>query len=532
MIKSFLIMIIVLLLFPSILAQTTEGPGEKYALIIGIKGYPGFPEAEQLKYADADALLFKSFIQTPEGGLFKERNIRLLLNENAKREDIYEHGMNWLRERVHRDDLVYVFFAGHGIADPYDNRAYFMPYDSKKSDPDVMGILSSRFLQDLASKIDPRYLIVFIDACHAAAAATLDGTAREGTDASARISASWIDVIKGQEAMNMAFFATSANQRSWEDNDLRHGVFTWFLIKGMKGEADSNQDGMVTAGELHLYLLENVPKHTSNKFRRGQTPLSSPKFDSEFPLAVFNIGDWYEKGVKAFQSENYGEALSFFTKAIELNPRYQNAYFYRGFVKDELGDRKGALADYNKAIDFNPKFADAYNNRGTVKHQLGDRWGALADYNKAIDLNPKFADAYNNRSNVKRELGDSEGMVDDNSKAIELDPMFAAYNMLDLFRNAFGYRKGATNNSKAIELALAYNDRGTVKRDHGDKQGALADYSEAIELDPKFARAYYNRGIVKNALGDKQGAIADWIQAARLRDEDARKWLKENGYSW
>ena|GEM_PF-1772927 len=538
MIKSFLSLIIALLLFPSVLAQTTEGPGEKYALIIGIQGYPGFPEAERLKYADADALLFKNFIKTPEGGSFQEKNIRLLLNENGKRDDIYEKGLNWLRERVHRDDLVYLFFAGHGLEDPDDHLVYFMPYDGRKGAPDAMGIPSNTFLQYLKSKIDPRHLIVFIDACHAAAAATVDGTAREGTDAGASLNANWREIIKDQEAMNMAFFATSANQRSWEDNDLKHGVFTWFLIKGMKGEADRDKNGVVTAGELHLYLLESISEYTLKKFGREQTAQVSQKFNPKFPLAVFNLGDWYESGKRAYESKSYNEALTYFTKAIELNPQYQNAYIYRGLVKDSLGDKQGALADHKKAIDLDPKNAIAYINRGFVKSSLGDKQGALADYKKAIDLDPKNAIAYTGRGLVKTDLGDKQGALADYDKAIELDPKNAdAYISRGNVKDDLGNRQGAiADHSKAIELdsrnTVAYICRGFVKSSLGDKQGALADYDKAIDLDPKNADAYYNRGIIKDALGDKEGVIADWIQAAKLGDEDARRWLKENGYYW
>src|SRR5262245_57505145 len=609
MVKSILglIMSFLIVTVPA-LAQVPEGLGEKYALIIGIKGYPGFPENERLKFADDDALLFKNFLQTPEGGSFQEQNIRLLLNENAKREDIYLKGLNWLKERVHRDDLVYVFFAGHGVEDPDDHSVYFMPFDGKKSAPEGMGIHSSNFLQYFKSKIDPRHLIVFIDACHAAAAATADGTARDGADASASLSANWKEVIKGQEAMNMAFFATSANERSWEDNELGHGVFTWFLIKGLKGEADRNKNNIVTAGELHLYLLENVPGHTAKKFRREQTPLPSQKFNPQFPLAVFNIGDWYEKGLSAFDNRNYREAIGYFTEAIRLNPQYQNAYIYRGVAKYNLGDKRGAIEDYSRAIELNPKDAVAYNNRGVAMSDLGDKQAAIADLNKSIELDPKSSAAYHSRGAAKSDLGDKQGAVADLSRAIELNPKVAmayfrrgaakyylgdkqgavadfsrgieldpksdndlAYYLRGAARADLGDKQGAIGDyNRAIELdpknAFAYYNRGIAKFDLGDKQGAIADLSRAIELNPKDTKAYFNRGVAryaigdnqgaiadysraveldpknastyylrgaaKHSLGDKQGAIADWISAAKLGEERARKWLKENGYSW
>src|SRR5262245_24696320 len=504
------------------LAQAPEGPGEKYALIIGIKGYPGFPEDERLKFADADALLFKNFLQTPEGGSFQEQNIRILLNENAKRDDIRQRGLNWLGEGVHKDDLVYVFFAGQGVVNPDDYSVYFMPYDGRKSDPEGMGILSSDFLRRLKSKIDPRHLIVFIDACHAAAAATADGTARDAADTSASLSANWRNAFKDSEETHMAFFSTSANQRSWEDNELGHGVFTWFLIKGLKGEADKDNNGDLTAGELHLYLLEKVPEYTARKFRREQTPMLSQRFSPSFQLAKINAEDWFEKGLRAFASKDYGEALGHFTKAIERNSQHKEAYLLRGRTKSSLGDKQGAIDDYTRFIELEPQAAGAYIERGDAKYALGNKQGTIADYGRAIELDPKFAWAYNIRGNIKSDLGDKQGAIDDYTRFIELDPQAAGtYHNRGIAKAALGNKQGSiADYDKVIELepkaATAYYDRGHAKFDLENFHGAIADYTKVIELEPQAERSYYSRGNAKSALGDMQGAIADFDKAIEL----------------
>jgi len=94
---------------------------------------------------------------------------------------------------------------------------------------------------------------------------------------------------------------------------------------------------------------------------------------------------------------------------------------------------------------------------------------------------------------AKDNLGDFEGAIADYDEAIRLDP----------------------------EYAGAYNNRGLAKYDLGDLEGALADYDEAIRLDPEYALAYYNRGLAKFNLSDFEGALADYDEAIRLDPEYA-----------
>lgn len=71
-----------------------------------------------------------------------------------------------------------------------------------------------------------------------------------------------------------------------------------------------------------------------------------------------------------------------------------------------------------------------------------------------------------------------------------------------------------TNQLTAAELF----DRGAEKGRNGDKQGAIADYTKVIELDPKYTLAYYNRGILRSEFNDKKGAIDDYTQAIQINN--------------
>src|SRR5438128_7669797 len=93
-----------------------------------------------------------------------------------------------------------------------------------------------------------------------------------------------------------------------------------------------------------------------------------------------------------------------------------------------------------------------------------------------------FAPYYNNRGLAREAKGDHDGAIADYSRAIELDPKFAVG---------------------------AYSNRGLAKQAKGDLDGAIADYNRAIELDPKLAIFYYLRALAKEAKGDLDGTIAD-----------------------
>ena len=91
-----------------------------------------------------------------------------------------------------------------------------------------------------------------------------------------------------------------------------------------------------------------------------------------------------------------------------------------GAVKHKEGDYQGAIDDYTKAIELDPQYADAYNNRGTSKGRLKDYQGAIADLTKTIEINPQYVDAYLNRGVARELVNDLEGACNDWRKAAGL----------------------------------------------------------------------------------------------------------------
>jgi hypothetical protein len=109
---------------------------DRWAVVMGISQYQRLPKEQQLKFADVDAEAFYNFIRSPRGGGFPVGNIQRLLNEDAKTAAVRHYLGTWLPRNVKEGDIVYIYFAGHGMAEPFgaEKRAYFVTHDADPQD--------------------------------------------------------------------------------------------------------------------------------------------------------------------------------------------------------------------------------------------------------------------------------------------------------------------------------------------------------------------------------------------------------------
>jgi tetratricopeptide (TPR) repeat protein len=217
-----------------------------------------------------------------------------------------------------------------------------------------------------------------------------------------------------------------------------------------------------------------------------------------------NAFECFEKGYAAGTSGNWADAVAAYSKAIELNPQYAEAYNNRGIANDDMGNYNQSIKDYNKAIELNSQYAKAYNNRGVAYYNLGNYNQAIKDYNKAIELNPQYAEAFNNRGAAYNNRGNYNQAIKDYNKAIEFNPQYAE----------------------------AYHNRGLTYYKLGNYNQAIKDYNKAIELNPQYAKAYNNRGVAYDELRNTNQAFHDFKIAARLGDKMAQENLREHGIAW
>ncbi|MBM12390.1 MAG: hypothetical protein CL759_09975 [Chloroflexi bacterium] len=135
--------------------------------------------------------------------------------------------------------------------------------------------------------------------------------------------------------------------------------------------------------------------------------------------------DWFEQGASLFNSEQYGEAIKAFDKAIEIGPNVKRSdrfYGWRGSSYMELGQYENAIQDITSAIQFKPT-ATRYGNRAVSYQALGQFESAIQDYTNAIQREPT-ATRYRDRAASYRALGDFANALSDDTKACSLDSQY------------------------------------------------------------------------------------------------------------
>lgn len=120
---------------------------------------------------------------------------------------------------------------------------------------------------------------------------------------------------------------------------------------------------------------------------------------------------------KSNKSKTTESDLGYSAKDLKLELAL--VHLKQGVVKDNQGDKMGAMEELNKAIELDPKLAKAYSNRGIIKCVLEDHRGAIKDINTAIKLDSKIAEAYYTRALANHVLGNNDEVLEDLSKAGE-----------------------------------------------------------------------------------------------------------------
>jgi uncharacterized caspase-like protein len=252
---------------------------EKFAVIVGVSHYANSGEGfSNLKFADQDARSVRDFLMSPDGGSFPKDNVRLLVNEDATSQNIRSAFFTFLTKAQPEDEVV-IYVAGHGAPDPNDPRnLYLLTYDTKLDD--MGGTAFPMYqMQDVFNRVlKAKRVVTFADTCHSYGFSGARDPKKKSNNLFNQYVARYAN-----EADRAVITASDISQLSQESEQWGggHGVFTYYLLKGLKGEADANKDGTVTAGELFNYVRDNVLKATSG----DQSPMALPGLAEHIPLS-------------------------------------------------------------------------------------------------------------------------------------------------------------------------------------------------------------------------------------------------------
>ncbi len=231
------------------------------AVVIGIADYRSLPKAE---YANDDARAFYDYAIRALG--IKPENIKLLVDGDAEEAEILKTFRTWVPSRVKSTTDVYVYYSGHGLSTQDGQGLYLLPPRADREVIDDTAIPLSKI--NVALQLaKPRSVTIFMDACYS-------GQARNGETLVA--GARPISLRTGNRLFPDGFTVISASQAdqiSSSSPDLKHGIFSYYLMRGMEGEADANKDGRITLGEMQAYLSENVGRQAAMMSRKQEPQL-------------------------------------------------------------------------------------------------------------------------------------------------------------------------------------------------------------------------------------------------------------------
>lgn len=244
---------------------------EDYAVIFGVENYSG--NVPRVLYATHDAAWFREYALQALG--IPAENIYYRVNAEATKNEFDKaFGKNgWLDKRAKKDSRVYFFFSGHGIPAPEGQSAYILPYDGDPNYADLTAYPLENAYAGLAG-LKSALNVVFLDACFTGI--NRENQALYATSRPVFISPNRMVAPPRVNVLSAADWNQMSN--AWPEK--QHGLFSYFLLKGMQGAADANSDRKLTLGEMHEYLSREVPIQATRLDKEQVPQLSSSMPDT------------------------------------------------------------------------------------------------------------------------------------------------------------------------------------------------------------------------------------------------------------
>ena len=315
------------------------------------------------------------------------------------REAIYDFFDN--KKSAAKDTLLF-YYSGHGIP----TRSGSTVLASSEVDPDSpnrKGFSSDELTNLIQDSVAIR-IVEILDCCYSGSAKVGKGT----EDAAATLGTAALEnnarMLQQQGEGKCLLAASQAAQEAYGLEEKGHSIFTYYLLEGLnqnKKSVDSN--GAVTPHTLGNYVYREIMNLPENK-RPKQKPIIKAESAGDIILAYYpelvNKSDqhsieisWINSGIQYFENEDYINAIDSFDKVLEINPKNQRAYNYKGDAFFKQRRYKEAITSYDKALEINPEYLDVLKDKGLALERLGKDDEAVKCYDEALRIKPDYHEA-------------------------------------------------------------------------------------------------------------------------------------------
>jgi tetratricopeptide (TPR) repeat protein len=529
-------------------ATASAAPGgQTYALLVGISKY-NRPELS-LQFAEADADVFGKLLKSPRGGGIPAENILLLTNEKATTAAVRNGFQDFLKRRAGKNDTVILLIAGHGTVEvPGSKNAFILTYDSDPQDlsSTALPMAELRTLFEEQLKKVGRVLL-FADICKTGTIGSIQNTTVNAD----------VQHLGDVEGDLFGLLASRPKEVSIEGPQFGggHGVFSYYVMKGLEGAADENKDGVVDANELIQYVSSQVPSATNNK----QHPREFGTYDNSLKLSDVRKPGIELAHLRVIYDSRHGGPLylasaAAATLAFDITEdldRFTSAINAGRLLPDQPSNAFDALKALQSEVtperylEIGNQLRIALENRGQkvlLRYLSGDQnpqtrqeFAERARYMeaaRALTQESLFLkghqDFFQGRALLfDKKFPDAASLLE---QSVRIDPGAAyGYNALGIayleqaefdkaipaFRDAF---------RRAQHWSYPLHNEALARVETGDYQAAIRLYQQALRLTPQYSYLPYNLGLVYQRLNRRSDAENSYRKAMALAPNSAEPY--------
>jgi WD40 repeat protein/uncharacterized caspase-like protein len=272
------------------------GEAKLWVLLVGVSQYTD-PQLPNLAYPGLDcqelgAAITQATASFPAKSILLHHDLGALTPSQPPSSENVRTSLRTITQGAQPQDTVLFYFSGHGVLDLDTQQTYLCLAQTRKDQLAQTGLPVQALLEALANCTAHQQL-VWLDACHSGGMSLRPGVGKQaGTEPLPNPTPQLVAVLRQRAAQSKGFYALLScdqNQQSWEFPALEHGVFTYYLIQGLLGEAADPQ-GVIEADGLYKYVYYQTLRYIDqvnqqlrlvNQQKRG---LGETQLASEYPL--------------------------------------------------------------------------------------------------------------------------------------------------------------------------------------------------------------------------------------------------------